>query len=66
MTQTEANGNWLEAQGLGLGSQVVDHEALGKAGVEVELKKIRKDLTLEKLVGLPVADGAKLAAGGGK
>ena len=55
-----------KAQGLGLGLQVIEHERLGKAGVEVELRKIRKDLTLERLAGLPVLDAAALAGGGAK
>ena len=55
-----------KAQGLGLGLRVIEHERLGKDGVEVELRKIRKDLTLEKLAGLPVLDAAALAAGGAK
>ncbi len=54
-----------KAQGLGLGLQVIDHERLGKAGLDVELKKLKKDLTLERLAGLPVLDGTK-AAGGAK
>jgi hypothetical protein len=34
-----------KAQGLGLGLQVIDYAPLGKAGVEVELKKLKKGLT---------------------
>lgn len=55
-----------KAQGLGLGLQVIEHERAGKAAVEIELRKFRKDLTLERLAGLAVADGAELQAGGAK
>jgi len=52
-----------KAQGLGVGLQVIEHERLGKAGTEVELKKLKKDITLEKLAGLPVLDSAALLGG---
>ena len=55
-----------KAQGLGVGLHVIEHERLGKAGTEVELRKLRKDLSLEKLAGLPVLDAAALAAGGAR
>jgi len=56
----------VKAQGLGVGLQVIEHDRLGKAGTEVELKKLKKGLTLEKLAGLPVLDAAALAVGGAK
>ncbi|HEY3444429.1 MAG TPA: hypothetical protein VGK29_27005 [Paludibaculum sp.] len=53
-----------KAQGLGVGLQVIEHERLGKAGTEVELKKLKKDLSLEKLAGLPPPSPPATAAKG--